>query len=234
MEKKTTSSSSICWKIRKAFAINPAFKVIHRIKHYYQEPSPRPLNTLSNSPSLPPPQYHPSQNLKTNNKIQQGEGVIPIKFDYSTPSSTLHGQVSKVASPQVGRISETKGKVDTKVEPQPFYFQGSKAGVFKGEKNDPLKEQHGVGMLQEQQGKKTLDINDTFSEYIQRAKCRIRTVSNIGGGQSNSVSNEAKGSSGNNNRMENQRDHFSDFIQHAKKKIRTTSSLGKTTSLKRG
>ncbi|KAK7336716.1 hypothetical protein VNO77_17262 [Canavalia gladiata] len=235
MEKNTTSSSSICWKIRQALATNPAFRAIHRIKHYYREP--RHVITHSNSPSLPPSTHLPS-NLKANT---QGEGTIPIKFDQSIPksTSTVHGQVSKVASPQVG-ISETKHKVAAKVEPEPWHVQGSKAGGIKSKHNGkesigPLKEQHGLGKVHsEQQAKKTLDINDTFAEYIERARYRIRTVSNVGRGQSNSVPDEAKGNNGNSNRTDNQKDHFADFIQHARKKIRTTSNVGKTSSLKRG
>ncbi|TKY62488.1 hypothetical protein E2542_SST12344 [Spatholobus suberectus] len=223
MENNTNSRPSICWKIRQALATNPAFRAIHRIKHHYREP--RPVTTHSNSPSLPP-STHFSQNMKAKT---QGEGTIPIKFDSSIPTSTpmVHGQVSKVASPQVG-ISEVAGKV----EPEPRHVQGSGVGAFKGEHNGkdttgPLKEQHGVGMLHlDKQGKKTLDINDTFTEYIERARYRIRSVSNVGRGQSNSAPDEANG---NNNRMENQKDHA-----NAKKKIRTTSSVGKTSSLKRG
>lgn len=229
MENKTTSRSSICWKIRQALATNPAFRVIHhRIKHYYQEP--RPVPTHPNSPSLTPSTHLPQNMMKAKNI--KGEGEIPIKFDNSIPTSTpmVHGQVSKVASPQVG--------ISAKVEPEPWHVQGSRVGVFKGEHNNgkdtsttgPLKEQHGLGM---QQGKKTVvDINDTFTEYIERARHRIRTVSNVGRGQSHSAPDEA---SGKNNKMENHRDQFSDFIQHSKKKMRTTTSnVGKTSTLKRG
>ena len=174
MENNTNSRSSICWKIRRALATNPAFKAIHRIKHFYP--------THANSPSLPLSTHFP-QNRKAKNT--QGEGTIPIKFDNSTPTS----------------------QVSAKVEP----VRGSKVGHLK----------------EQQQGKKTLDINDTFSEYIERAKYRIRSVSNVGRGQSKSSAVE------DNNRLENHKDHLSDFIQHAKK-MRTTSSVGNTGSLKRG
>ncbi|CAJ1906445.1 unnamed protein product [Sphenostylis stenocarpa] len=165
---------------------------------YYYR-EPRTVTTHANSPSLPPSTHFP-QNMKAKNT--QAEGTIPIKFDDSIPISTP--MVSKVASPQVG--------------------------VSKGENNGkdstgPLKEQHGVGM---QQGKKTLDINDIFSEYIERARYRIKTVSNVGRGQSNFAPVEA---SGNNNRMENHKDHFSDNA----KKMPNTSSVGRiSSSLKRG
>lgn len=229
MENNTTSRSSICWKIRQALATNPAFRVIHhRIKHYYQEP--RPATAHSNSPSLTP--NLPQNMMKAKNT--KGEGEIPIKFDNSIPISTprVHVQVSKVASPQVG----ISAKIEP--EPEPWHVQGSRVGLFKDEHNNgkdtitgPLKEQHGLGM---QQGKKTVvDINDTFTEYIERARHRIRTVSNVGRGQSHSVSDETSGNK--NNKMENHTDQFSDFIQHSKKKMRTTTSnVGKTSTLKRG
>lgn len=230
MENNTTSRSSICWKIRQALATNPAFRVIHhRIKHYYQEP--RPVPTHPNSPSLTPSTHLPQNMMKAKNT--KGEGEIPIKFDNSIPISIprVHVQVSKVASPQVG----ISAKIEP--EPEPWHVQGSRVGLFKDEHNNgkdtitgPLKEQHGLGM---QQGKKTVvDINDTFTEYIERARHRIRTVSNVGRGQSHSVSDETSGNK--NNKMENHTDQFSDFIQHSKKKMRTTSSVGKTSSSKRG
>ena len=92
----------------------------------------------------------------------------------------------------------------------------------------------------EQQGKKQeQDINDTFSNYIQRAKFKIRSLSNIGGGQSKAASDEDNGDKKNEhhqNDKENhhQIDHFGDFIQRVKKKLRTTSNVGKTNSIKRG
>ncbi|BAT85402.1 hypothetical protein LR48_Vigan03g228200 [Vigna angularis] len=199
MENNTNSRSSICWKIRRALATNPAFRAIHRIKHYYREPGT--VTPHANSPSLPLSTHFP-QNMKA--KKTQGEGTIPIKFDNSIPTS----------SPQVG-ISQAVAKV----QPEPRY------GVSKGEGKDT------TGHLKEQQqGKKTLDINDTFSEYIERAKYRIRSASNVGRGQSKSAPVEH---SGNSNRLESHKEHLSDFIQHAKK-MRTTSSVGKTSSLKRG
>ncbi|WVZ06260.1 hypothetical protein V8G54_019606 [Vigna mungo] len=180
MENNTNSRSSICWKIRRALATNPAFRAINRIKHYNRQPGT--VTPHANSPSLP------LSTKSTKAKKTQGEGTIPIKFDNSIP---------------------------IKVEPEPRYGEGK-------DTTGHLKEQ--------QQGKKTLDINDTFSEYIERAKYRIRSVSNVGRGQSKSAPVEH---SGNTNRLESNKEHLSDFIQHAKK-MRTTSSVGKTGSLKRG
>lgn len=82
------------------------------------------------------------------------------------------------------------------------------------------------------------DANYIFSEYIKRAREKLRTVSNIGKGQSKPSSDEAYYNYGNNfhemKKKDDHRDQISDFIHLAKKKIRTTSSVGKTSSLKRG
>ncbi|GAU31545.1 hypothetical protein TSUD_333210 [Trifolium subterraneum] len=248
MEKnnKTTSSFSICRKIRQVFAINPAFKTVHRVTQYNQESAPQHIKYVN---------------------IEGGgnNGSIPITFD----NSMIHGHTSKITLPHVG-ISERKGNLTsdpklaqsrtvTRVEPddQQYVRKGNlttdprlaqsrtvtrvehndqqyvniKQGTMIGGKK-PLK----VGLVNlEKQGKKsTLDINDTFDEYINRAKNRIRTVSNVGKGQNNHDLDESNSFSGV-NRMENLNDHFSDFIVQAKKRIRTTSNIGKTNnSLKRG
>ncbi|KAL6271703.1 hypothetical protein ACE6H2_028614 [Prunus campanulata] len=78
------------------------------------------------------------------------------------------------------------------------------------------------------EGKKPggLDINDTFSEYINQAKIKIRTKS------SNNISesdDDAK-------KKESVKDHFSDYIHRAKNKFKSTPSnlgAGKNASFKR-
>jgi hypothetical protein len=218
MEKnnKTTSSFSICRKIRQVFATNPTFKTIHRVK---QESAPQHIKIVN---------------------IEGGgnNGLIPITFD----NSMVHGHASKITSPHIG-ISERKSNLATdprlaqsrtvtRVEPDDQQYVNIKQGTMIGGKK-PLK----VGLVNlEKQGKKSsLDINDAFDEYIHRAKNRIRTVSNVGKTQNNPNLDEATNSFSGVNRMENLNDHFSDFIVQAKKRIRTTSNIGKTNnSLKRG
>ncbi|KAL2320916.1 hypothetical protein Fmac_029885 [Flemingia macrophylla] len=154
MENNTSSRSSICWKIRQALATNPAFRAIHRIKHHYREPRPA-VTAHSNSPSS----SHLSQRMKANTK---GEGAIPINFDNSIPiTSMVNGKASKVASPHLAT-----SEVAFKVEPEPRRVQGSR-----------VETRH----LEQQGNKKTLDINDTFTEYIERARKNIiRSTSNVG------------------------------------------------------
>lgn len=96
--------------------------------------------------------------------------VTPHANSPSLPLSTHFPQKMKAKNTQ------GEGTIPIKVEAEPRY------GVSKGEGKDS------TGHLKEQQqGKKTLDINDTFSEYIERAKYRIRSVSNVGRGQSKSA-----------------------------------------------
>ncbi|KAK7278836.1 hypothetical protein RJT34_23874 [Clitoria ternatea] len=72
---------------------------------------------------------------------------------------------------------------------------------------------------------KPLENDDTFSNYIQRTRYKIRSMSNVSSHddeRSNPAPTElvAKGA---NNEWENERDHFSEFIQNTKKKLRTVS-----------
>ena len=176
----------------------------------------------------------PQQHIKiVNIEGGGGEGSIPITFDHSM----VHGNASKVTSPRVG-ISERKGKLVTdprlvqsetvvKVEPNDGNVNIKQGMIGKIYNGKPMK----VGLVNlEKQDKKSLDINDAFSEFIEREKNRIRTMSNVGKEQNNTVLDEANSF----NKMENHNDHFSDFIVQAMKQIRTTSNIGKSSSLKRG
>ncbi|OIV99168.1 hypothetical protein TanjilG_19664 [Lupinus angustifolius] len=87
-------------------------------------------------------------------------------------------------------------------------------------------------------GKKStsLDSDDTFTEFIRRAKYKIRTISNIGREQSNiapaSALDGANINVTNNSNDENQKDQFGDFIKVAKKKLKTTSRVGNNSSFR--
>lgn len=250
MEKNNTSNSSVCRKIRQALASNPALRAIHHISSYHQQS--KPITTdHSNSPSSSPtntaiqtkpplPQHHHKVNT-------EGSGAIPIKFVYSTPKTIENGNSSapsvpgheaKVASPVVVNNSERATKVADKGEPQP-HGNNADHDAFKRVHSEALRgsmgAQHGHGeQHSEQQGKKTIDINDTFNEYIKRAKEKIRTVSNIGRGQNSPTTILDHEAHGINKKEDHYKDHFSDFIHHAKKKFRTTTIVGKTSSMKRG
>ena len=69
-----------------------------------------------------------------------------------------------------------------------------------------------------------LTKSDTFSEYIHRAKMKIRTMSNIGHGKN--ASKEDVVHDHDTKQENNAKDGFSDYINRAKMKIRKTSSVG--------
>ena len=238
MEKNNTTSapnSSVCGKIRQALAGNPAVRIINRISSHNQEPKHATYGSSSTSSSSSPinttpiqtKPHIPQQHVKANT---EASGSIPIKFDYSTPTPTekgknshvpnSHGQAAKVPPPPFVTNSGSATKVAAKGEPQQ-HVHGHGHG------------HHGVHF--DQQGKQSKDINDTFSEYIQRAKKKIRTMSNLGQrGQDNTAQDHHESHGGAANQKEHHTDPFSDFIHHAKKKLRTTTIVGRSSSLRKG
>ncbi|CAK8543424.1 unnamed protein product [Lathyrus sativus] len=193
MEKnnKTSSNLSICRKIRQVLATNLAFKTVLQMKQHNQEPKPQQMKTV-------------------NIEGGSGGGTIPITFDYSMVSE----HTSKVASPHVG-VSERKGESETVIRDDQRNTNAKKKMIGENYNGKPLK----VGLVNlEKQGNKTLDINDAFSEFIERTNNRIGTVSNVGKGQNIHVQDEANSY----NKMENLNDRFSDFIMEAKKRISKT------------
>ncbi|MED6121444.1 hypothetical protein PIB30_030163 [Stylosanthes scabra] len=233
MDKNNTSNSnpSVCNKIRQAIASNPAIRIINRMSSYNQEPKHAKLGSIStSSPSLSSSSSSPSPNstpiqIRTKPHIPQQQEekgnhkeasprTIPIKFDHSTPKSSPPFVATKLQS------ATNKGH---------------------GQEHDHFhhhhQHHHHDGMHQEQQGKKSMmNIDETFNEYIQRAKKKIRTMSNIGRGHNNATSEdqESQGGGGANEKDHQHRDQFSEFINRAKKKIRTTTIVRKSNSLRKG
>ncbi|XP_061349299.1 uncharacterized protein LOC133294609 [Gastrolobium bilobum] len=205
MEKNDNSNFSVCRKIRQAIASNTAVRAIQRISSFNQEPkapSSSPTNTNIQTKQPPFPQHH-----KVHTETSSGE--IPIMFDYPTPTTSTDSTKKGVGN-----------SVAAKGEPQPKHVP------MQGKHQTKAEAQHGHGVHSEQQGKKSIDINDTFREFIQSAKHKIRTVSNVGRGQSNPAApsdHEAHDT----NKNENQKDHFLDFIHRGKKNFRTTTIVGK-------
>lgn len=173
----------------------------------------------------------PQQQMKiVNIEGGSGRGTIPITFDYSMVTE----HTSKIDSPRVG-ISERKGESiihqnliqsETVTTDDQLNINAKKKMIGENYNGKPLK----VGLVNlEKQGNKSLDINDAFSEFIERTNNKVGTVSNVGKGQKNHVQDEDNSF----NKIENLNDRFSEFIMEAKKRISTTSNVGKTT-LKRG
>ncbi|MED6138235.1 hypothetical protein PIB30_072322 [Stylosanthes scabra] len=228
MDKNNTSNSnpSVCNKIRQAIASNPAIRIINRISSYNQEPKHAKLGSISTSSpsssqsSSPSPNKTPIQ-IRTKPHILQQQHekgnhkeasprTIPIKSDHSTPKSS-----------------------------PPFVATNLQSATQEYDHFHHHNHHHHHGMHQDQQGKKSMmNIDETFSEYIQRAKKKIRTMSNIGRGHNNTSEDHefhGGGSGGGANEKDHQhRDQFSEFINRAKKKIRTTTIVGKSNSLRKG
>lgn len=78
------------------------------------------------------------------------------------------------------------------------------------------------------EGKKTglENINDAFSDYINRAKIKIRTTTNNIDGEKSGALQEGKVGDHKKKENDGSRDIFSDYINRAKVKIRKTSSIG--------
>ncbi|KAI9080241.1 hypothetical protein K1719_037635 [Acacia pycnantha] len=145
----------------------------------------------------------------------EGHGEVPIKFVDHPNHSNFDGQA------QVGN----------RIEPErPHYASANRAAAIKGEERGKFTAQES----ERQHDKK--DVNYIFGEYIQRAREKLRTVSNIGKGHQNKPAQDEAGPNVVAKKKEAHKDQISDFINRTKKKIRTTSSIrfGKNDSLRRG
>lgn len=226
----SSSSSSVCTKIRQAFTTNPAVRAIQRISSFNQEH--KHVTNVSNSPSSTPPKTS-SVKTKPHQKAQTetSSEAIPIKFDDSKPTYKENGNSSTVSSVAKGASTHVgNSERATKVSAQGELTQPQHVPPMQRKPTTKAVAQNGSN----QQGQESVDINDTFREFIQRAKKKIRTVSNIGRDQNNNPAaapdhdvHHAAAATGKNE------DHFQDFIQRARKKIRATTTVGKTGSVRR-
>ncbi|CAL0310336.1 unnamed protein product [Lupinus luteus] len=197
------------WEGRKFREALATNPAFHGIKQYLYHREPRSVITPHDN------------NIKVNQ--ERGGGAIPIMFDYTNTPRTTMSHIGIIISEREDKVGDDDKVVEP--EPEPPRWKG----------------QHDVGVKHSEQQvkRKSIDINDTFTEYIQRAKCRIRSVSNDGNGHNNSSLHHHPNATTTNNmeKNHNQHDQFSDFIQHAKNKLRTTSNIGNSTttaSFKRG
>ncbi|OIW12688.1 hypothetical protein TanjilG_24621 [Lupinus angustifolius] len=200
MEKNNNSNSFMCRKIRQAFSNNLAVRAIRRISSYpHQEPKPVTTDTNS-SASLSPI----NTAIQTNPPLPKHHNS---NTEYSGASPINFDYTTMQNGNSVASSVHGYSEITTKdaAEGDDVFFKG------------------------EQKVKKSMDINDTFNEYIKRAKIKIRTVSNIGRGQNNNTSPEHETNHGT-NKKENQKDQFSEFIHHAKKRFRTTTIVRKSGS----
>lgn len=209
----SSSNSSVCTKIRHAFASSPALRAIQRISSFNQE-----HKHVTNGSNSPPKANSVKTKPHQKPQTETSSEVIPIKFDYSTPTYKQNGNSSAVSSVAKGAPTHVGNSERTKASAKSELPQAQHV---------PKK---AVAQNGNQHGKESMDINETFKEYIQRAKKKIRTVSNIGRGQNNPAAapdhevHHGTTTSGKNESLE---EHFQDFIHRAKKKIRATTMVGR-------
>jgi hypothetical protein len=216
-------SSGVCERILHAFSVHPA-----RTKIRQQDPTPA---SHASNPTLPlhnhvgkPVDIHIKAAAPEHPNSAEAD-KIPNKFDYSTPQHPANekgkGKSAAAAPPPHLAIQNSNSTPLTKVA----------SGLQ--EKPKLKKRQMAAAEVEEKHHVQNHDINNTFSDYIKRAKLKIRTVSNVGGGKNQaSLQDDAHGHT---KKKDSAKDHFSEYIHRAKMKLRTTSSFGhgKTISFKR-
>ncbi|KAJ4727535.1 hypothetical protein OWV82_000617 [Melia azedarach] len=214
-----------CEKFLKAITVSSPFRTIRRISHHHQDfnPANQPPNPSPQS-SIPVVKTHhsgkrskPAEYAQQHNtpKNREAAEVVPIKFDNSgIPSATRKEplsqlvQVKKVATVHKAEIAaRAQQKCKHRADNTPAtrtvgYRQGAKAN---GKAEPPQ-----VSRM------KSAQMEEKFTDYIDRAGKKIRTTSSVGGkNSSSSASAEDDG-----------KDHFSEYINRAKiKMLRTMSSF---------
>ncbi|ONI04883.1 hypothetical protein PRUPE_6G345800 [Prunus persica] len=127
--------------------------------------------------------------------------------------------VCKLAQTHVSAQEKSKVKAEmpppTKILAEPIHVKANS----KVEKQNPKLE----AQLTKSNRTASLGYNDAFSDYISRAKIRIRAMSNVGMGMTASRSREDGYDT---KKEDNGKDTFSDYINRAKMRIRKTSSIG--------
>ncbi|XP_009356732.2 uncharacterized protein LOC103947545 [Pyrus x bretschneideri] len=208
-----SDSQGVCQKIFSAITVSPAFRTVRRATHFPQEPT-----AASAARSTYPPQPQPKKSAEsapvvvripiTSEKIvgkccdDQANSKVAAKIEPKKPP-THHGLVHKYKE-ELAKATHSKVEEDKhEAQAQARNIEGKKQGG--------------------------LDINDKFSEYINRAKIKIRSMSSKKIAESDEVDYDGK-------KRETENDHFSDYIQRAKNKFRSMpSNLGgrKNASFKR-
>lgn len=189
-----------------------------------------------------------SQHLKAHEKTKADE--VPIEFDYSGLHSPIVKGSSATPYLPIQNISPVRKISPVKdhnfkpplvpVQENPMLKRQNNGQGVKGtskveEKQKPKLEapakalngegqHHFVNMEKQvkQEGENPGVENKKFSDYINRAKKIIRTVTNVGGRHNTSGQDDAYDTK----KKDHANDHFSEYINRAKMKIRTTSGIG--------
>ncbi|KAF3944075.1 hypothetical protein CMV_025315 [Castanea mollissima] len=179
-----------------------------------------PMKEDNFKPPLVPVQENPM--LKRQNNGQGVKGASEVeekqKPKLEAPAKALNGEgkhhgvnMEQQVKKEVKATSVVEEKHKPKLE--------APAKALDGEG-----QHHFVNMEKQvkQEGENPGVDNKTFSDYINRAKKIIRTVTNVGGRHNTSGQDDAYDTK----KKDHANDHFSEYINRAKMKIRTTSGIG--------
>ncbi|KAF2298648.1 hypothetical protein GH714_024480 [Hevea brasiliensis] len=153
--------------------------------------------------SKPPSSKHPKS--PRNEKVAT---AVPIIFDYSSQNEKPKPDTPPEPFQKNTQIAKVASKIEREATP---------GNTIAGEVNKV----NPKGKLEKESGKSGVHIEDRFTEYINRSKLNIRTMSKSSEG--NSVSGKDKDKLSDNS---SGKDKFSDYIDRTKNKLRTTSGIG--------
>lgn len=237
MERNSNSNSNsnscpkvVYEKIYKAVTVSPAFQAIRRISSRPRDPRPDSPAPNSSPPPPPPPlskkiidnqpqTYSPKKHRKSAESAKRHDTprnreaaeTVPVNFDFQSQSIPANGK-SKSTTPHppipkttqvASRVIEPEAKTSSMAIVQ-SPSQGNKA-------SHPKLESPQHNKLEEGNDKRGMHIEDRFTDYIKRARIKIRTLSNAGHEKQHASPGQ---------------DKFTDYINRAKVKLRTTSSIG--------
>ncbi|KAJ6680270.1 hypothetical protein OIU79_019890 [Salix purpurea] len=186
----------VCGKIYKAVTVSPAFKAIRRISSRPQDPSP--TSRAPNYPPPPPPPrskkiidiqpqtYSPKTKRHGTPRDREAAETVPVNYDFSSQSIPENG----------------KSKPATPLPPIPNTTLVANRPKFESPQRNEL---------EEGSDKQGTHIEERFADYINRARIKIRSLSNAGHEKQHASPGK---------------DKFTDYINRAKVKLRTTSSIG--------
>uniref|UniRef100_A0A6M2F1Z6 Uncharacterized protein n=1 Tax=Populus davidiana TaxID=266767 RepID=A0A6M2F1Z6_9ROSI len=229
MERNSNSCPKVVYeKIYKAVTVSPAFQAIRRISSRPRDPRPDSPAPNSSPPPPPPPplskkiidnQPQTTNSPKKHRKSaesakrhdtprnREAAETVPVNFDFQSQSIPENGKSNPTTPhPPIPKTTRVASRV---VEPEAKTFvespsQGNKA-------NHPKLETPQHNKVEEGNDKRGMHIEDRFTDYIKRARIKMRTFSNAG--HEKQHANPEK-------------DKFTDYINSAKAKLRTTSSIG--------
>lgn len=209
MEKRgSRCPKDACKRIRRAVAASPAYHTVRRIS--YILPNSRSASPATNS--SPPAKAIDLQSKSGSSKHPKSDrnrevaASVPITFDYSSQNEkpTLLELIQK--NTQIARVAP-------KIESDGAPAKTIAGEVTKTKVNPEVKLEKG--------GKSGVHIEDRITDYINRAKFKIRTMSRSSEGKYGSGKDKDKLSDDTSGK-----DKFSDFIDRTRNKLKKASSIG--------